>query len=264
MTAALFSLAEPFGPVGLAEAQARARLDVRTDRKYVVDAERCERLIALLSSDHLALEIAGGRVCTYESVYFDTPDLLTYRQHLQRRRRRFKCRTRLYGTGACFFEVKLRGGRDETDKRRLELPRAAHGVFVASARQFLAAELGGTYGHCEPPVLVPSLATAFARLTLVATDASERVTCDFDLTFRAGGRAVAIANGDVVVETKTAHGNGRADRQLRRLGVRPVAPCSKYCLGIALTRGGVRDNPFRPLLRRHFDAVHPPAPAAAR
>ena len=44
--------------------------------------------------------------------HFDTPQLTAYRAHLQRRRRRFKARTRAYtDSGLNMFEVKLAGAR---------------------------------------------------------------------------------------------------------------------------------------------------------
>ena len=56
------------------------------------------------------LQIDRRRSFDYESVYFDTPDLSTYRAHVQRRRLRFKARTRTYtDSGLCMFEVKLTG-----------------------------------------------------------------------------------------------------------------------------------------------------------
>jgi hypothetical protein len=249
----LRSLVSAFGPVDLDQVEARAALSVRTDRKYVLDAVTFARLAEQLAEDHLALEVGGQRLRAYDSIYFDTPDLSSYRQHLQGRRRRFKCRTRLYADGGrCFFEVKLRGSRGETVKRRLELPAAAHGELLHVARRFLTVELDALYGLDAPCVLAATVATSYTRLSLVAGDERERVTCDFGLTLRAGEDRHEILPGQVLVETKTALGNGVADRQLRRLGVRPVESCSKYCLGVALTHPDVRDNSFRRLIRRHF------------
>ena len=66
------------------------------------------------------LEIAGRRAFAYDTVYFDTGDLLTARAHVQRRRRRFKCRSRLYvDTEACAFELKTKGARGGTVKHRI-------------------------------------------------------------------------------------------------------------------------------------------------
>jgi hypothetical protein len=41
---------------------------------------------------------------------------------------------------------------------------------------------------------------------------------------------------------------------LRELGARPVEACSKYCLGIGMTRPELPANPFRRLLDRWFVA----------
>jgi hypothetical protein len=107
----------------LAEVLERSALQARIDRKYLVPIERLAELAARLPATWAVLEIDGLRGFAYESVYFDTPDLLTYRQHLQGRRRRYKVRTRTYlDSGDCMFEVKLKGRRDETVKARLPYP----------------------------------------------------------------------------------------------------------------------------------------------
>ena len=66
------------------------------------------------------LEISGIRSFRYESVYFDSPDLLTYRSHVQGRRKRFKVRSRSYmDTGECMFELKLKNRVGTTVKSRI-------------------------------------------------------------------------------------------------------------------------------------------------
>jgi hypothetical protein len=90
----------------------------------------------------------------------------------------------------------------------------------------------------------------FERMTLVAPERGERLTCDVGLLFEDRAR---LAAGAVILESKSRTGAALADAVLRRLGVRPAAGCSKYCLGIALTRPGVTANPYRRLLRRHFE-----------
>ena len=68
----------------------------------------------------------------------------------------------------------------------------------------------------------------------------------------AGGR---LASETVIVESKSLGGHALADRVLRELGARPVAICSKYCLGVGFTRPDVKSNRLRPLLRRHFEST---------
>ena len=74
----------------------RSALQARIDHTYLVPLERFAELAARLPDTYAVLEIEQLRGLAYESVYFDTPDLLTYRQHLQGRRRRYKVRTRAY------------------------------------------------------------------------------------------------------------------------------------------------------------------------
>jgi hypothetical protein len=75
--------------VSLAEVMGRAALQARVDRRYLVPVDRFAELVDRLPGSWAALEIERRRGFAYESVYFDTPDLLTYRQHLQGRRRRY-------------------------------------------------------------------------------------------------------------------------------------------------------------------------------
>ena len=110
-------------PIWLDELNALAELQTRVDRKYFVPAEVFRRLIAELGGEIQVLDMGGRRTFGYESVYFDTPELSTYRAHVQRRRQRFKARTRTYtDTGLCMFEVKVKGARGETVKQRVPHP----------------------------------------------------------------------------------------------------------------------------------------------
>ena len=120
---AVSAAAAMVAPISLKELNALAELQTRVDRKYFVSAGVFRQLIAQLADEMQVLEIDGRRTFGYESVYFDTPDLTTYRAHLQRRRQRFKARTRTYtDSGLCMFEVKLSGARGETVKERVPHP----------------------------------------------------------------------------------------------------------------------------------------------
>jgi hypothetical protein len=251
--------ATSFEPISLADLDRRAKLATRTDRKYVLDARIFDRLVGELISRYLILEIDGVRVFPYDTVYFDTPAWTAYRQHVQGRRRRFKTRTRLYvANELCYFEVKLRGARGKTVKRKLELGVEEHGSLTEPAFAFLERVLQKAYGTAPPAALAPVLRTTYRRLTLVGRTDSERLTFDFELVFAANGNEYSIRPGRILLETKADAGRlGTADRVLQGLGARPVRSCSKYCLGVALANPELRDNPFRRLIRRHFEAGRP-------
>ena len=249
------SLAERLAPVGLEELLAGAELCDRTDVKYVVPVAALAALADALRGTHRVLEHGGLRAFGYETTYFDTPELRAYRDHLQQRRRRFKCRSRDYVDGElCAFEVKLAGPRGRTVKHRMAYERESRGELTAAALEFLRGCLAREYGR-EPDLrLRRSLRVACTRVTLAAPELGERLTCDFDLAFAGpDGAGARLAPGTAIVESKSARGGALADRALRALGARPVSGCSKYCLGVALTVPGVVSNPLKPLLRAHFE-----------
>jgi len=92
--AAIASSIHDLATIPLSELVAGAALQTRTDRKYIVGAETVDELISRLSGGLRALAIDDRRVFSYESVYFDTPDLRCYHDAARRRPRRFKVRTR--------------------------------------------------------------------------------------------------------------------------------------------------------------------------
>ena len=240
--------------IGLEELEAAAALQDRVDTKYLVSCDVFAALAERLSGTHAVLEIGSRRSFRYHSVYFDTATLTAYRDHMQRRRRRYKCRSREYvDSGVCTFEVKLKGLRGRTIKHRMAYDRARRDELSEPALQFVRDCLERSYGRFPEGDLEPALAVSYARVTFVAPGLGERVTCDFDLGFCApSGATGRLAEDTVIVESKSASGSAVADRALRALGARPEGACSKYCLGVGLTNPRVNSNALRRLLRRHF------------
>lgn len=253
--------AESFSPVELSELVATAALQDRVDRKYVLSLDEFEVLAGRLFGTHAVLEIDGCRAFRYHTTYFDTGEHRIYRDHIQDRRRRYKCRAREYvDSGLCLFEVKLKGPRGQTVKHRMDYDRMRRDELTEPALAFLSDCLERSYGRSPDERLQPALAVAYTRVTLAVPGREERLTCDFDLSFSApDGASGMLAADRMIVESKSARGNAIAERELRELGARPERSCSKYCLGVGFTNPDVHSNRLRPLLRRHFRA----APVAA-
>lgn len=219
-----------FAPVDLEELDARAALQRRTDRKYLVPAERLE-IISELRADHEALAIEGTRLSAYDSVYFDTTQLRSFADHVAGRRPRFKIRSRLYAdTGVCSLEVKIAREDGDTVKHHLDYAAEDHGSLTPAARAFL----DDTLGEAAPADLTPTLTTSFRRATLAARDGRERITADVDLRLATpGGACVRLRDDLVLVEVKSPDGNGPLDRLLDAAGIAEVS-LSKYRAGISL------------------------------
>ncbi len=242
-------------PVPLVEVLGRAELQTRIDRKYLLPLELLAPLTRRLADRYSVLEIDRRRTFRYSSTYFDTPELLTYHQHLQGRRRRYKVRTRSYlDSGDCAFEVKLVGARGVTVKRRMPYELARRTELSDTARDFLHDTLLAAYRLTAPQALVATATTSYWRVTLVERTGLSRLTCDADLVCAAGCQAVAARGDQVLIESKSAGGVTPADRLLRELGMRPVR-VSKYCLAVAVLHPEVPANPWIRPLRRCFAEV---------
>lgn len=238
-------------PVDLATVEAAASLTRRFDDKFLVDVDTLDEVVVGLGGGWSVLEVDTARATRYSSTYFDTADLLTYRHHLQGRRRRYKVRTRRYGdSGPHMVEVKLKGSAGRTEKARWERDARLPEHLTADELDRVHAVLADTYGWPPPDALEPSLTTNFTRSTLVEVRQGQRITIDTGLVVegRAGG-AVRFDSGLAVVEVKGARRASDAFRLMMRLGHRPM-PVSKYCLGVVSLHPGIRGNPWRPTLRR--------------
>ncbi|MEV0132084.1 polyphosphate polymerase domain-containing protein [Dactylosporangium sp. NPDC050688] len=252
MTAALAAL----DPIGLDELTERAALQTRVDRKYVLGTAELERLLDRLPPGTRVLQIGRDRAFRYESVYFDTPELASYRLAAHRRRHRFKIRTRTYvESSLCWLEVKTCGPRGSTVKHRLPY-RPDDRTRLDPGRAFVDAVLDGRWPAGAG--FAPTLVTAYRRSTLLLPATPSRATVDTDLTWCAtDGRRLRLA-GRAVVETKCASGASQLDRLLWTHGHRPVR-ISKYATGLAALYPGLPAAPWTRTLRRHFTV--PPTPS---
>jgi hypothetical protein len=257
---------ERFAPIGLDELVGQAELMTRVDRKYLMPIEVAAAAVAGLDAGTRVLEIDGTRDFAYDSVYFDTADALSYRLTAQKRRRRFKVRTRSYlDTGGCFLEIKTKSGRGATVKQRTEY-RVEDRARLTSygrdyARQVLCAQ-----GHDSGLVgrLEPSLVSRYHRTTLLLPEGS-RATIDTQLQWfdvdpdatRDGDLSDAIAGEvrlptQVIVETKSAGGASELDRALWRSGHRPTG-ISKFGTGTAALHPELPNNKWSRQLRGPFN-----------
>ena len=222
-------------PITLEELDERAALLKRVDAKYLVARADLEALVRELASDHDVLEIGGRRSFAYRSVYFDTPGLRAFRDHVNGVRPRFKLRTRCYlDDGTCRFEIKLKTAGDETDKRQVEHPEDEPERLTGEAVALVAETLAEA--GAEPAEdLRPVLSTEFDRFTLAAREGAGRITVDTSLRLRRlpDGEARAMDRSLALVESKTPDGHGRADVLLLGAGLAPVS-LSKYRTGIDL------------------------------
>ncbi|MFW2340950.1 MAG: polyphosphate polymerase domain-containing protein [Acidimicrobiia bacterium] len=234
--------------VGLTELNREAELLTRRDRKYLVPMALARSLVEN-SSNMQVLKIGGRHSFRYESVYFDTPDLVSYLAAAHKRRRRFKVRTRSYlDSGSCSLEVKTRERRGLTEKHRLPYELEGRSTLSSEALEFIDG-----FERIAPVSrqLEPVLTTRYERTTLLEPHSKSRITIDTNLEVEAADGSKLTLPGMAVVETKTAGRPCAVDHFLWSRHQRP-AKISKYCTGLAALTPGLPANKWNRVLRTYF------------
>lgn len=240
---------ERLAPISLAELNSIAALQQRVDRKYVLTPERLEDLLARFGGTLVVLDVRGRRSFDYESVYFDTASLESYHGAAHRRRRRFKVRTRSYlDSGTTMLEVKTRGGRGQTVKRRRDHDFDRRDRLDARGRRFVDDAIGRP-GLAD--LLEPTLTTTYRRTTLADPIGAVRVTIDTDLRCVDWRSEEVRLASRVVVETKSAGAPSAFDRGMWSRGIRPEK-ISKFGTCLAAIHPELPSNKWHRTLARHF------------
>lgn len=240
-----------FSGISLGELNAKADMLTRRDNKYVVPMSALADLSCELASHFDILDIDGKRRFGYRTQYFDTPELCSYRHHVQGRRRRSKVRTRQYlDADLCFVEVKLKTARKVTVKKRLNYEPYLLEQLTEPAVEFVQNAHLHQYDRIGLGSYEPVMQMQYERMTIVARDGGERLTIDRGLQFWNAVASEEISKDMAVIETKSAFGRGIADIILRKSGYHPIGSCSKYCVGLAALGMVPRFNKFLPAFRR--------------
>jgi hypothetical protein len=247
MNNAISDLARSLPGVELAELDAVAALLIRRDRKYVVPAAQAAAALVTLDGARM-LDIDGRRRFRYQSVYFDSPELVSFLGAARCRPRRFKVRTRTYlDSGLGQLEVKTRDRRGMTVKRRIPHDPAAAAWLGHDGLDFVAG-VGDVGGETVARALRPTLTTAYTRSTLLLPDGA-RLTVDTDLRAWDEAGSETWLPGLAIIETKGSGAPSDADRALWAAGHRPVR-ISKYCTSLAALEPWLPSNRWTRALQR--------------
>jgi hypothetical protein len=231
-------------PVGLDD-MSSIRFMSRVDIKYVVPLNKLLDLFKLLNGNYKILDINNIRALPYSTTYFDTSDYLFYIQHVRGKSERYKLRYRIYeSSGDSFLEVKKKNLKGRTMKWRI-CNDFTPGIFDDEALSFMAKHL-----PVETENLSPSIINSFSRVTLAGLETMERVTLDFDISYR----NVRTGKKDgmpylAIVELKK-DGNSIScpfNTIMKSLNSYPTG-FSKYVMGLALLDEALKKN----MIKRRF------------
>ena len=233
-------------PISLAE-MAGVKLMNRIDTKFVAPVRLLPEILRLAQQDYYVQEIDCQRLTAYDTLYYDTPDLQMYLRHHDRQLRRQKIRVRTYvDSQLTFLEVKNKSNKGRTKKKRIEVETNDLRMLAPAQTEWLCEK-----SWYSLSALQPQLHTRFERITLVNRAKTERLTIDTRLRWENVQTGQNAALGDVIIIELKRDGYQPSEMVeiLRSLRVNPMK-ISKYCIGVALTNPTVKNNRFRPKLRR--------------
>ena len=216
----------------------------RVDTKFAFNFSQLIQLLESLKEDYKILEIEGTRMPFYESLYFDEKNFKFYNDHYLGKENRFKVRFRKYvESNLSFLEIKHKI-KGRTRKSRINADEIADSLN-SDQQHFLEKVLNSEIK------LVPKLWNSFHRMTLVNNTIKERLTLDFQLTFKWDHHEVILDNL-VIAELKqeVVNRNSPFFALMKSLVIRPYR-LSKYCMGALEIYGtdNLKYNRFKEKLR---------------
>ncbi len=235
-------------PITLEEINEFAALQTRVDRKYIINAEMCNRLIEEVQVQGRVLDIDGMRSTIYQSIYFDTPNLDLYKDAAYKRRPRFKARTRFYQqTNTAMLEVKTKDGRGKTVKKRTPYDVNDVDQLTTAGKTFIDNVIGeqGVSHH-----LRVTLTSHYQRTTVVDSGTSTRITFDEYLTCTDWEKQ-SILFPMCIVETKSSGQPSPFDKWLWENGNRPTR-ISKYCTMLAVLHPDLPANKWHQVIKKYL------------
>ncbi len=240
----ILAIAQEMDPISLHDIQVLALMD-RLDVKFILHEDAFQDALARLRDQYRILEVDGVRGGRYYTTYFDTPDYHLYHTHHDGARIRYKVRWRWYmDSGIVFLETKEKTNKDRTIKRRVEIPEPTTDLRP------LPTDWIPPQFSLDPAVLQPTVWNRFRRLMLADVERRERITVDIGFHFGADGQLYDLP-GLVIVEVKQRKFSLTSPmaRELHNLRVKPCH-ISKYCVSMATIYPDLKQNRFKPLLRK--------------
>lgn len=234
---------DSFRTITLPEMQ-DVKLMNRTDTKYIIPIGFLPSVLESCKGSYFLQKSSAGGTTEYRTLYFDTPGHDSYLLHLHGREPRQKLRTRIYeDTGDAFFEIKTKGNKGRTKKRRAQIEVVDFENFLANPD---ARDLAKNKSRWDCNVLSPSVEIHFSRLTLVNYDKTERVTIDYQLNFLNSRNGASASLPEIAILELKRDGRKRSLMQdiLLQMRIFPTR-FSKYCTGLMLTDKNLPKGRFK-------------------
>jgi hypothetical protein len=238
-----------FEEISVEDLTVQAELLRRFDTKYIVPLHLLPQVYAALPSATRVLSVEGNHSTSYVTHYYDSADLHTYFDHLKRRRKRFKIRTRYYNEPTNgYLEIKIKMPRGQTQKVRWAL-NVNEVTSPIGEKHISLLNIALTDNSYAPLThrYQRTLETTFSRTTLFDPDSSERITIDAHLHASLEESKIDLGATHAIVEIKSARQIGHSHRVFTHLGLHPMS-VSKYCVALTALQPELIGSPWKSAL----------------
>lgn len=235
----LYSSLQWFDTISLQQLNSSASLLERSETKYIIHTSQLVDLIASLKPSFSILTINGKEIFSYQNIYIDSDEYHCYNMHQSggNEKWRYKIRTRHYVDSDVYFcEFKHKKWK-QLSKFRYQCTENEHGIFTDESREFCNGIYESVFKETLPENLTPALNNSYKRITLCSKDFSEKMTIDVWFKFYdPRNKRYAKLENIAIVESKATTQPAFTAPMFEELWITSAKACSKYCLGLILTK----------------------------
>ena len=234
----LIKLLSSFDTISLKEIDSFKSMN-RTDTKFAFNEAFLPELLDLIKPYYNCLQIESKQIANYQTLYYDTSDLMLYYKHHNGSLNRYKVRQRNYlDSKLCFLEVKFKNNKGRTIKERIEQNDLSTN-FNFEDFEFLNKKL-----PFNPNILFPTVLVNYKRITLVNKFKDERLTIDVNIEFKKDNELIKLHNLVVAEVKQDKKVVSPFLKQIKKLHF-IEGSISKYCLAIIFSYKNVKKNNFK-------------------
>lgn len=230
-----------------------AKLMRRVDTKYVFGIDLLPQLLSQIKQDYYVVGSKDNLLHDYETLYYDTSRYSLYTDHHNGARSRYKIRFRKYvNSNQAFFEIKQKNNKNETIKSRIK-HKGDTSKLNETCLNLVSKQIPALKSS-----LSPSLSNSFKRITLVNKYMPERVTIDFNIGLHnTRMKRKKQLEHICVLELKRDLGT-KSHSFVDTLNAHRIKPMgfSKYCIGLVMTDAPIKQNLFKPRLRKIINSIN--------
>jgi hypothetical protein len=218
----------------------------RIDSKFLLPIDSILHVLEACKPCYSLLKINGVSVFQYDNIYFDTKDLVFYKNHHNRKLNRHKVRHRHYeDVGSSYLEVKFKNNKGRTIKNR-QVSQRDEKIALSSNFEFLK-----NNGITWTDSLIPAQKVGYQRISFANKSQKERLTLDLNISFANILEKTSSDNKFTLTKFYIAElKQEKIDREspffrlMREMNIRSQG-FSKYCMGHALTNKNIKSNRFK-------------------